>query len=218
MPTPERPVTLIVFARRPRAGRVKRRLARAVGARRAAALYAQTLAATLAAAARVRGVRRVLMPATRRDLAWFRRRYAARGWRLRAQAGGDLGTRMQHALEAEMTHGRAALLLGSDLLDVTSADLAAARDALAAGAPAVLGPAADGGYWLIGLTRRCPRAFLGMPWGTGTVLERTLATLREAGLEPALLPLRHDLDHARDLPGRGWHQRRRTCSRSRRAT
>jgi glycosyltransferase A (GT-A) superfamily protein (DUF2064 family) len=90
------------------------------------------------------------------------------------------------------------VLIGSDLPALESADLEAAFDALS-GASLVLGPAADGGYWLIGLDR--PRASLlaGMPWGSPAVLERTLEAARNLELSPRLLCERHDLDRAIDL-------------------
>jgi len=77
--------------------------------------------------------------------------------------------------------------------------------------PLVLGPADDGGYWLIGFSlQKTPelssqlsrRLFSGMPWGTSQVLERTLAAARALGVEPALLAQRGDLDRPADL--RPW--------------
>jgi rSAM/selenodomain-associated transferase 2 len=74
-----------------------------------------------------------------------------------------------------------------------------ALDALHAG-PLVLGPASDGGYYLIGLTQDAPELFADMPWGTGEVLERTTARAEAVGLEPALLDTLDDVDRPDDLP------------------
>lgn len=213
------PIDLLVFARRPRAGRVKRRLARALGHRHAAALYARTLAHTLELAAKVRGVRRCLYAAGAREAAWFAPRLRPRGWRVRVQGRGDLGQRMADALRASTRGDRAALLIGSDLLDVRRVDLEAAVAALAAGRQLVLGAAADGGYWLIGVRPPLPAVFTAMPWGTAGVLAATCAAARELGVVPTVLPVRRDLDRARDLfTPAGARYRRRTRSRSRAAT
>lgn len=210
-------VDVIVFARRPRAGQVKHRLARSVGRRHAAALYARTLGHTLAVVERLPGVRRILMPAAPRDAAWFRARLARRGWVVRAQAAGDLGRRMDSALQASLRQGRAAVLIGSDVMDLRAADLRCAQRRLAAGTALVLGPAADGGYWLIGLSTAAPELFDGVPWGQSNVFAVTTASAARCGLGVGLLALRHDLDYARDLFGPGAAPyRSRTCSLSRR--
>lgn len=190
---------LVVFARRPRAGRVKSRLARDLGARRAARVYARLLERTLRAAERTALAPRLLMPADRRDLDWFRRRYARRGWRVRAQNGGDLGRRMQVALAEALERHGAAVLIGTDVADADAADLEAAAAALAAGADAVLGPVADGGYWLLGLTREVPGLFTRLRWGASGVAAETRRRLRRAGAACVELPRRHDVDVARDL-------------------
>lgn len=191
--------TLIVFARRPVAGKVKRRIARVVGGRRAAALYARLLARTLAVAAPAGYSRLLLMPSQAGDCAWFRSRYGRAGWQVKAQVRGDLGRRMAQALESELARGRCAVLIGSDLADVCTGDLRAARRALAGTADAVLGPAQDGGYWLIGLGRVVPELFAGMRWSTPSVGAITVQRLTVAGCRLAVLATRHDIDSARDL-------------------
>ena len=212
-------ISLIVFARRPRAG-VKRRLARAIGVDYAARVYAALLENTLSQAERVAFRQRILMPATRTDMAWFAARYRRRGWRVRGQSYGNLGQRMAHALAAELGHGRATILVGSDIADISSGDLRHAACLLSSGTRAVLGPASDGGFWLIGMRHPLTDPFTDVPWSSDTVLARTLNNFESSGIPVALLPLRHDVDRARDL--RFWRaravQRRRACSRSSRAT
>jgi glycosyltransferase A (GT-A) superfamily protein (DUF2064 family) len=90
------------------------------------------------------------------------------------------------------------VLIGTDLPTLTTADLEAAFSAFSRSS-LVLGPAADGGYWLIGLRSFRPGLFTGLPWGSADVLARTLGRAAREGLEPALLPLRNDLDRHRDL-------------------
>lgn len=212
-------VSLIVFARRPRAG-VKRRLARVVGRDYAARVYAALLENTLSHAERAPFRQRILMPATRTDMAWFAARYRRRGWRVRGQSYGNLGQRMAQALAAELGHGRAAILIGSDIADLNSDDLRLAGCLLSSDTEAVLGPASDGGFWLIGMRHPLTNLFTDVRWSSDAVLARTLNNFERSGIPVALLALRHDVDRARDL--RFWRargaQRRRACSRSRRTT
>ena len=191
--------TIVVFARRPRPGRVKTRLARVLGGRRAAALYAQLLQRTLDVVARTAGARCLIMPASAADCGYFRARHAGRGWLVRAQASGDLGRRMQQALRLATAHAGAAVIVGSDIADLTRADLAMALRALADGADVVLGPAADGGYWLIGVARPLEGLFESMRWGSAQVFATTVRRLEQRQLSWVELALRHDVDRARDL-------------------
>jgi rSAM/selenodomain-associated transferase 1 len=119
--------------------------------------------------------------------------------RIVLQGGGGLGVRMQRQFQRAATEGaRRVVLIGSDLPQLERADLASAFAALDYQA-AVLGPACDGGYWLIGLRRPEPALMEGIAWGSEQVLEQTLAALARRGLEPALLPWRSDLDRGEDL-------------------
>jgi glycosyltransferase A (GT-A) superfamily protein (DUF2064 family) len=108
-------------------------------------------------------------------------------------------------LLARRQGARRVVLIGSDLPELAAADLAAAFNALAR-CDLVLGPAADGGYWLIGLAGSWPRLFAGGPraiaWGGNQVLAQTLAVADQLGLVVTLLPMRHDLDRPEDL--RRW--------------
>ena len=90
------------------------------------------------------------------------------------------------------------LLIGTDLPLLEGADLAAAFAELEH-SPLVLGPATDGGYWLIGLCRPEPALFCGIDWGSSAVLKQTLQLASQCRLEPTLMALRSDLDRAGDL-------------------
>jgi rSAM/selenodomain-associated transferase 1 len=190
---------LLVFAKAPVPGRVKTRLIPPLGPRGAAAVQRRLVRAALAAA--LAGspwplelhvpppLGHPFFAACRRDL----------GLRLAAQRGPDLGARMAHALGAALGEVDAAVLMGSDCPALTPADVAEAAAALEAGYDAVLGPALDGGYYLIGLRRPQPRLFRGMPWGGPRVLALTRARLRASGLAWHELPPRADLDRPADL-------------------
>ena len=112
------------------------------------------------------------------------------------QGGGDLGARLARV-------GAPVLLIGSDCPDLTAAHLGAAAKALET-APAVLGPAGDGGYWLLGLARATPQCFDAMPWGTATVATQTRARLAGLGVVPTELETLHDCDRPEDLARWPW--------------
>ena len=179
--------TVIVFARAPRLGAVKRRLARGIGAMAALRFYRAQLAATLRAA---RDPRWQLVLAATPDRA--RARWPAQVPR-QPQGHGDLGARMLRALSRH----RRAVLVGSDIPGLTRDDLAAAFRALGR-ADAVIGPAEDGGYWLVGFSPRRPaKPFADVRWSTRHALADTLANF--AGRRVALLRRLRDVDTAADL-------------------
>ncbi len=191
--------TLIVFAREPLAGLVKTRLIPVLGAEGAARLYRALLELALEAAAAVPGVRRELWcagaPPTGgvcADLA------LSLGMGFHHQPTGDLGARMAAALTQALTGGGRAVLIGSDCPEYHGDYLGAALEALR-DHEAVLGPAADGGYVLIGLRRYAPELFKDIPWGTNAVLADTRAVLTRLGWTWAELPTLTDLDGPEDL-------------------
>lgn len=186
--------TLILFARAPRHGTVKRRLARAVGAAAALRFHRGQLLSLARGLGRDRRWRTVL--AVTPDATAVRGTRWPAGIPRHGQGSGDLGTRMGRALAR---HRPLAVLIGSDIPGIGAADIAAAFRALRAGAPAVFGPAEDGGYWLVGFGARRPAApFAGVRWSTAEALADTLANFRGAR-RPALVRRLRDVDTAADL-------------------
>ena len=190
---------LVVMAKAPVAGAVKSRLGAEIGVVEATRFYRVTLAPLI------------------RRLAWDPR------WRLRfavtpdrtahaplwpprlnrqPQGRGDLGARMQAVFD-DLPPGPA-VIVGSDIPQIAPAHIARAF-ALLGRCDAVFGPAADGGYWLVGLRRRpmIPRVFAGVRWSTGHALADTLANCRM--LEVAYLDELADVDTAADW--RCWRRR-----------
>ena len=189
---------LIVMARWPAPGRCKRRLASSLGAAAAARIQARLTCHTLAVAGQL-GIELVLAVEGLAPRAARRLGDQLGVGRIVLQGGGGLGARMQRQFQrAAKERARRVVLIGSDLPQLERADLASAFAALDHQA-AVLGPACDGGYWLIGLRRPEPALMEGIAWGSEQVLEQTLAALARRGLEPALLPWRSDLDRGEDL-------------------
>ena len=119
----------------------------------------------------------------------------------RRQRGRDLGERLFRGLEWAASRAGCVAAVGSDQPDLDTARVEAAFDLLARGNDAVLGPARDGGYYLIALRRKAVnrRLFDGLAWSTPSVLRETQLRCRELGLEVALLPEEEDLDTVEDL-------------------
>jgi rSAM/selenodomain-associated transferase 1 len=179
--------TVIVFARAPRLGTVKRRLARDIGDRAALRFHRATLTTLLRTLHAARRFHVVL--AITPDRAGFR--FHPKTPRLN-QGHGDLGARMTRALRR---HRRVALL-GCDIPEANAADVTAAFRHLGT-ADAVFGPATDGGYWLIALGPRRPADLFGAArWSTEHALEDTLRQFRHHRV--AFLRPLSDVDTATD--------------------
>ncbi len=189
---------LIVFTRYPRPGEVKTRLITVLGPQGAADLQRRMTEHVVREALRVQ----------RRTGAAVEVRYAGgtealmRQWLgvdCRPQADAGLGERMSDALAEALAEGaRSAVIVGSDCPSVTADLLWDAFLALERG-DVVFGPAADGGYYLVGLRRPAPALFTDMPWGTADVLARTLDRARSLGLRTELVTELADVDEPADL-------------------
>ncbi|MGH7536703.1 MAG: TIGR04282 family arsenosugar biosynthesis glycosyltransferase [Gemmatimonadales bacterium] len=201
--TPAR--ALIVFAKAPEAGRVKTRLARELGEAGALAAYRELGTVVIGAAAGVSDCETVIAftPPDREGLV---RAWLGGGPRYEPQPEGDLGARMLGAIAARFAAGAAkVVLIGTDCPGVGSALLKTAFARLDQ-ADAVFGPAADGGYYLVGMTRPIPELFRGIPWSTGATMAVTLERAATARVEVAMLEERRDIDTAADW--RAWQASR----------
>ena len=112
----------------------------------------------------------------------------------RQQPTGDLGARLQRAADPYPV-----IFLGTDCPGLTSQHLQDAAQHLEGGAAAVLGPAEDGGYWTLGISRAIPGVFQDIPWGTSEVYALTYQRLEAAGASPVVLPRLADIDYPEDL-------------------
>jgi hypothetical protein len=186
--------TLIVFTRLPEPGRTKTRLAGALGDEGAAELHREMAERTLAVACKSAAVAGARLEIHHTGDAEAMRRWLGDDLYYRPQVAGDLGRRMAVALAA----GAPAVLVGTDCPDLTPAILAGAFAALA-DHDLVLGPAFDGGYYLIGLREPRPELFAGIAWGTDRVLAGTLAIAGDLGLTVAQLEPLADIDRPEDL-------------------
>jgi len=195
-PRPER-ARIAVFGKAPVAGAVKTRLIPLLGADGAAGLHARLLRHALATAreSSVGPVDLWCAPDPRND--FFARCALEFGVALEPQEGADLGERMRHAALAAFARGVAIVIIGADCPALAPAHLREAAAALASN-DAVLIPAEDGGYVLIGLSRDVPSLFEGISWGEATVMAHTRARLAASGASARELPALWDVDRPED--------------------
>mgnify|MGYP001827560722 CR=1 FL=1 len=190
---------LLIFAKAPIPGQVKTRLAGQLGARGAADLYKKLLRRTLAIAvsARLCPVELWCAPEVRHG--FFTRCRREYGVRLRRQGAGDLGRRMNQALNQVLSEGQHGVLIGGDCVSLGALELQDALRRLATGSEVVLGPAVDGGYVLVGLRQPCSALFRGIAWGGSNVMAATRRRLRRTGVAWSELPPGWDVDTPADL-------------------
>lgn len=189
---------VIVFAKAPIAGFAKTRLIPALGAERAARLAERLLGHSVQEACSAALGPIELCCAPHADHAAFARLARLYPIELGTQGDGNLGTRMQRALARALATRERALLVGSDIPAMDATYLRAAALALR-DHDAVIGPARDGGYTLIGLRAPAPALFDGIAWSTSRVIQQTRERLGRLGLRHHELPPLADVDSAEDL-------------------
>lgn len=197
---------LIVFTRYPEPGSVKTRLIPALGEERATALHRWMAMRTRDAAKTVVDRRSVSL------VTWFTggSKDAMAAWLggdlvFEAQGDGDLGRRLCRAFEASFATGyRRVVAIGTDCPGLTGASIEEAFDRLKE-SDLVLGPAEDGGYYLIGLSRHLPGIFDAVPWGTDRVLAQTRRIAEDLRVGISMLGPLRDIDRPEDLDAARVH-------------
>lgn len=201
---PPRQAALVIFAKAPIPGQVKTRLCPPLTHDEAATLHGSfvldQLERTKTAAARLRlPIDRYLACAPSVSHVFFKIMEERHAVKLIDQIGEDLGDRMTYAFENLFARGyQRVLIVGTD---VPTLPLAHFQQALAQleDHDLVLGPALDGGYYLIGLQRLAPDLFSGIPWSTDRVLSMTREKAAHLGLRSAMIPPWRDIDTVDDL-------------------
>lgn len=193
-----------VFVKAPEPGRVKTRLGRIIGARRAATLYRRM---------GLRVVERCLDPHRYRTMVWFapvESDAAVRGWLgqlgidgFLGQAPGGLGARLLGAFAYHFANGaHRVVIIGSDCPGVDAALIRRAFSALEE-SDLVIGPAQDGGFYLLGLTRRAPGLFRRIEWSTAAVFRQVMRNASVLGRTVAVLRTLRDVDTVEDAQAAG---------------
>jgi rSAM/selenodomain-associated transferase 1 len=182
---------LIVFLKVPKPGYVKTRLAATLGPDKACEIYCELVEGLLE---RIRSFQNVELRIAPDDgivecVSWLQPH-----WTIRSQGAGDLGARMSRAFEEAFLSGWGRVLaIGSDCPYVGIEQIQDGRDRLNQDS-VVLGPARDGGYWMIGTRRYLPSLFDGIEWSTEKVLAQTKERVEAGGESVSLLETLEDID------------------------
>lgn len=183
---------LIVFVKNPVLGKVKTRLAKDIGNGKALEVYRQLIGRTKTAATDTRADVMFYFSHDNEDSIWPESKSAI-------QQGENLGQRMRTAFEEGFEKGYDRIcLIGSDLPDISAQLIDQAFQSLTF-MDTVIGPSADGGYYLIGLKRLIPDLFESIEWSTNKVLEQTLEKLTKKKESYFLLETKNDIDTLEDL-------------------
>lgn len=184
---------LIIFTRNAELGKCKTRLAAVIGDQPALELYKFLLAHTVSVTRELKVARIVYYSeAVRQNDLWDPAIYSKE-----VQRGSDLGERMEQAFRNAFEAGYSKIIIiGSDLYDLSQEELEQAFTALE-NSDFVLGPASDGGYYLLGMKAPFPELFRNKQWGGHEVLKATLEDLE--GRSVARLPVKNDIDRYEDI-------------------
>lgn len=189
-----------MFVRYPEPGRTKTRLIPTLGSEEAARIYklmAEHVASVVASLDRP-GLEKVVYfePEPRREEI---KEWMGEGFTYHCQPDADLGRRLANGFVWGFGKGaKRVVAIGTDCVELKLEILEESFDALEE-TDSTVGPALDGGYYLIGLRRFCASAFRGIPWSTERTLRETLARLRGCGLNVRILPPLMDIDDHEDL-------------------
>ena len=186
---------LIIFIKNPVLGKVKTRLASTIGNEKALTIYQKLLEHTRAVCKKV-DVDKLIFYSD-----FIAENDNWNGFEKRLQIRGNLGGKMQAAFSEILKMGFTnAVIIGSDCLEVTAAIIDEAFSQLN-NWDVVVGPAVDGGYYLLGMSKLYPVLFKNKSWSTSAVLQQTLDTITDLQLSFYLLPELRDIDEEKDLAG-----------------
>ena len=186
---------LIVFLKAPRPGTVKTRIAQTAGAERACGIYHELVETVLRKLNPLKEVELCFAPD---DASSEIQRWLRSGWTARAQGEGDLGARLTRAFASAFANGaERVVIIGSDCPEVKTADIRTAWKELQTH-DLVVGPAVDGGYWLIGLRTSRADLFRDINWSSDQVFAQTLAQARKQALRIQVLRILTDIDTEED--------------------
>ncbi len=190
---------LIVFIKNPELGKVKTRLAKTVGNERALAIYKALMGHT----------RNIALAVSTDRLLFYSQeihpndKWSTDDFKKHLQATGDLGTKMKTAFQQAFQDHQKVVIIGSDCASLTPAIVEVAFRQLEEHS-FVIGPALDGGYYLLGMNQYAPSVFDDIAWSTASVLKDTKQRVKDLGLDYVLLPALSDIDYEEDWDKYGW--------------
>lgn len=194
-PLPDMSVAIIIFVRTPELGKVKTRLAASIGNEEALDVYVKLLQHTLEIVQQITADKFVYYA----DAFLDEDMWSAINANRFVQQGEGLGDRLQHACSAVANLGyKKMIILGSDCPEL-SPDIIRKGLFILDGKDACIGPAKDGGYYLLGLKNYHHTIFENIDWSTDKVCAQTCAQLTDAGLTYEMLPELSDIDTVEDL-------------------
>ncbi|MCH2084367.1 MAG: TIGR04282 family arsenosugar biosynthesis glycosyltransferase [Saprospiraceae bacterium] len=194
------PLALIIFVKNPELGKVKTRLAETVGDEKALEIYKALLKHTKDVALQLNADRMLYYS---EDVPEEEDMWPDDDFQKYIQYGEVLGERMYYAFEDALAVHDKAIIIGSDCASLTPEIVAEAFDALDR-FNFVVGPATDGGYYLLGMKKLQIEMFQQMPWSTDQVLPETLARINALGKTVYQLPELSDIDYEEDWKKHGW--------------
>jgi len=185
---------LLVFTRAPVSGQTKTRLIPLLGAQGAAEFHQTVLQSTLAEANASDFATVEIWCATENDHPFLKQCGLDYACAVKIQQGNDLGEKMYHAIETTLAENSFVVVIGSDCPAITTDILNQSCRHISNGKDAVLGPAIDGGYYLIGLKKPNPEIFQDIVWGEANVAERTRQNFAHLDLDYIELEELPDID------------------------
>lgn len=184
---------LLIFTRNPELGKCKTRLAAKVGDQTALDIYNFLLAHTVKITENINAAKEVHYS----DAVWEDDIWDSTFYRKRLQDGTDLGERMQRAFQQGFNNGyKKIIIIGCDIFNLSASDIENAFLCLDH-ADLVIGPAKDGGYYLLGMKKIDTNIFKNKNWGSDSVLRETLSDLKNQNVQ--LLETRNDVDRYEDI-------------------
>ena len=190
---------LIVFIKNPELGKVKTRLAKTVGAEKALAIYIALMEHTRKIAEALPVARYLFysQEINQKD------NWSARKFYKDLQIEGDLGVKIATAFHTVFKENEKVVIIGSDCASLTPKIVQTAFDKLDEH-PFVIGPAMDGGYYLLGMNQFSPEVFRDIEWSTDSVFPTTIERIEGLGKTYHLLPTLSDIDYEEDWVKYGW--------------
>jgi len=190
---------IVQFAKAPLLGHVKTRMQPVLSLQGSVDLHCSLTQHTVNVIAQAHLCSHELWVDSNLDHPFFRDLVAQSGCILKKQVAGDLGVKMASAVQSSLPSCAGLVLVGSDCPFIDEAYLRKALLSLKAGNEAVIGPANDGGYVLMGLTQYHAALFAGIDWGSEKVFQQTVRQFEVLGLELDVLPVLSDIDEPEDL-------------------